>query len=73
MVCAAGVALLLLVVVSKFRSQPDKGDFKSHRFLCDQWSGKTGASVARAGAAPDKLPGELMEIHGDGTEGLPSK
>lgn len=49
---------------------PDRGDFKNHRFLCDQWSGKTGASVARAGAAADKLPGELMEIHGDGTEGL---
>lgn len=35
------------------------GDFVEHRFLCDRWDGVTGASVARAGGAQDKLPDEL--------------
>lgn len=30
-------------------------------YLCDQWTGKVGASVAREGQAPDKLPEELMD------------
>jgi hypothetical protein len=38
----------------------------NHRFLCDKWSAAQGASVAREGAAPDKLPEELKDIHGDG-------
>lgn len=36
-------------------------DFVAAAFLCGQWTGASGASVARAGAAPDKLPQELME------------
>lgn len=48
-------------------ADPNKAsDFKNHRFLCDQWSPATGASVARAGQAADKLPEELKDIHGDG-------
>ena len=39
-------------------------DFVYSTFLCDGWSGRTGASVATGGAAGkiDKLPGELREI-----------
>ena len=45
----------------------DPGDFKSHRFLCDQWSGATGASLAGAGGGTaDMLPEEMMDVHGDG-------
>lgn len=45
----------------------DPGDFKSHRFLCDQWSGATGASLAQGGAATaDMLPEELKDVFGDG-------
>lgn len=40
--------------------------YVNHRFLCDKWSAAVGASVARAGQAPDKLPEELKDIHGDG-------
>lgn len=48
-------------------ADPNKAsDFKNHRFLCDQWSAATGASVARAGQGADKLPDELKDIHGDG-------
>lgn len=45
------------------------GTFVSDRFLCNRWSPAEGASVARAGAAPDLLPEELRAIHGDGNEG----
>ena len=34
-------------------------------YLCGKWTGAEGASVAREGAAPDKLPEELMERMGD--------
>lgn len=45
----------------------DPGDFKSHRFLCDQWSGTTGAALAQGGAkTSDMLPGELYDRFGDG-------
>lgn len=37
------------------------GDFVKDVYLCDKWSGATGASVARAGAAPDTLPAELED------------
>lgn len=45
----------------------DPGDFKSHRFLCDQWSGATGASLAAGGGATaDMLPEEMKDVFGDG-------
>lgn len=46
----------------------DPGEYKSHRFLCDQWSGATGASLAQSGApkTADMLPGELHDRFGDG-------
>lgn len=40
--------------------------YVNHRFLCDKWDAAQGASVARAGQGPDKLPEELKDIHGDG-------
>lgn len=36
-------------------------DFVASTYLCSQWTAAQGASVAREGAAPDKLPEELME------------
>jgi hypothetical protein len=39
-----------------------QGDFVDHRFLCDKWSGVTGASVATEGKPLDKLPDELRDI-----------
>lgn len=45
----------------------DIGDFKSHRFLCDQWSGAAGASLAAGGGATsDMLPDEMKDVFGDG-------
>jgi len=56
-----------LYMICKNRGKPDKFDtYVNHRFLCDKWSAAQGASVAREGAAPDKLPEELKDIHGDG-------
>lgn len=40
--------------------------FVSDKYLCDRWNARQGASVARAGQGPDKLPEELKDIHGDG-------
>lgn len=37
------------------------GDLVAHSYLCDRWVAAEGASMARAGAAPDKLPEELVE------------
>lgn len=42
------------------------GDFIASTYLCDRWTGRDGASLAREGQAPDKLPEELMERHGSG-------
>jgi hypothetical protein len=42
------------------RNEP-VGDLVVHNYLCVKWSGKTGASVARAGEAPDLLPEELED------------
>jgi len=40
------------------------GDFVASTYLCDRWTARQGASVAREGAAADKLPEELVErIH----------
>lgn len=45
----------------------DPGDYKSHRFLCDQWSGVTGASLASGGdETADMLPEEMKDKYGDG-------
>lgn len=45
------------------------GDLVANAFLCNGWSAAQGASVARAGAAPDKLPEELIERL-DGMDGI---
>jgi hypothetical protein len=37
------------------------GDFVFSTYLCGQWSGAEGASVAREGEKADALPEELME------------
>jgi hypothetical protein len=37
------------------------GEYVVHNFLCGQWSGASGASIARGGAKADKLPEELQE------------
>lgn len=36
-------------------------DLVKTNYLCRLWNGAQGASVARAGQAPDKLPMELLE------------
>lgn len=47
--------------------QSEKFDtYTNHRFLCGKWSAAQGASIARAGQGPDKLPEELAEEMGDG-------
>jgi hypothetical protein len=38
----------------------DVGDFVTHAFLCDRWTGRTGASLATQGKA-DPLPEERAE------------
>jgi hypothetical protein len=43
-----------------------QGTFKEAQYLCaDGWSGRQGASVARAGAPPDPTPEELKDRLGD--------
>lgn len=41
------------------------GDLVANNYLCDRWSGRQGASIARAGQGPDKLPEELADKLGD--------
>lgn len=36
-----------------------EGLFKASTYMCDKWSGAVGASVAREGQAPDRLPAEI--------------
>lgn len=36
-------------------------DFVDNAYLCDHWTGRTGASLAREGQKADKLPEELRE------------
>jgi hypothetical protein len=48
------------------RLAPQGGGFKSDKFLCDQWSGAQGASVARGGQKADALPEEIKDKIGDG-------
>lgn len=38
-----------------------KGNFVADAFLCPKWTAAQGASIARAGAAPDMLPDELQD------------
>ena len=45
---------------------PEGGGYKAHNFLCNEWSGAQGASVAREGQKADDLPGDLYAKHGDG-------
>lgn len=47
--------------VGKTATGEPVGDFVNQAFLCGEWQGRAGASVARAGQAPDKLPEELQE------------
>ena len=39
-----------------------EGDFVEHRFLCDRWDAKQGASLATSGKLLDKLSDELADI-----------
>ena len=39
-----------------------EGDFVSHKFYCDRWSGRDGHSLATAGHAADPLMEELEDI-----------
>ena len=41
------------------RVQASESDLVHNAYLCDRWEGAVGASVARAGQKPDKLPQEL--------------
>lgn len=44
------------------------GDFVHCTYLCDRWTARQGASIARAGSAPDRLPEELHQrFDDDGT------
>lgn len=47
------------------RTSTKYGTYVSDRFLCDRWSGATGASVAREGGRLDDLPEELRDKLGD--------
>lgn len=38
------------------------GDFVEHRFLCDRWDGRQGASLATGARPLDKLNDELADI-----------
>lgn len=53
-----GVASGLL---AKCRVGGSEADLISIGFLCDKWTARDGASVARDGKPVDKLPEELME------------
>lgn len=37
------------------------GDLIAHNYLCSNWSGKQGASIARAGQKLDELPEEIQD------------
>lgn len=37
------------------------GDLVAHNYLCNSWSGATGASIAREGGKLDELPEELAD------------
>lgn len=39
-----------------------KSEYVMDAYLCNNWSGRTGASVAREGGAPDLLPDELKDV-----------
>jgi hypothetical protein len=41
------------------------GDLIAPNYLCNRWSGAQGASIARAGQAPDPLPEELADKIGN--------
>jgi hypothetical protein len=59
-----GVARRILVACTGggVNAQGDPvGDLVKSTYLCRKWSGAQGASVARAGEAPDPLPMELEE------------
>lgn len=43
------------------------GDLVAHSFLCSEWSGAQGASIARGGQKADELPEELKQrVDGEG-------
>jgi len=58
-----GVASGALLRCTKGRTADGKdvGDFVVHNYLCDRWSGKQGASLAREGGKADILPEELAD------------
>lgn len=69
MVRDAGAAIQagLFGICTTLNPAPEVKDFVQASFLCDRWTGRQGASVARAGSGLDSLPAELKEkIDGDG-------
>ena len=38
-----------------------KSEYVVHNYLCDGWSARQGASIAREGGAPDLLPEEIRD------------
>lgn len=55
-----------IYAICKNRVSPKYDTYTNHRFLCNQWSGAQGASVARAGQTADMLPEEIKDVIGDG-------
>lgn len=65
---AVGDKILGQMGLCNERTSEKYQSFVSDKFLCDRWTAKQGASVARAGQTADKLPEELKDIHGDGND-----
>ncbi len=70
MAMAATPPLFGLCLNAKAKEQDRLGDLVASAFLCSAgWSGATGASLARAGAALDKTAAEIIEDL-DGTDAV---
>lgn len=51
--------------IGRLPSGEPVGHFIAPNYLCDRWTAAQGASIARAGQAPDTLPEELADKLGD--------
>lgn len=54
-----------LVTIGRTANGEPVGDLVTANYLCDRWTGAQGASIARAGQAPDALPEELADKIGN--------
>lgn len=52
---------IMLGVVGICGAGKVNSEYVANNYLCDGWTGKQGASLAREGAKPDLLPEELRE------------